>query len=349
MAVAYAKSREREARWIRGLHRVEARPVRTLTATYRDALVEIQASIDGLVERLAVAQEAAAGNEVIALTTRLQLLENRRASIVADIRRILGDSPLAQQATFTLQHAVPQAYQHGVVAGLTALDGLVVNPERLNPEFAQRAIARLTGQTNANEWVRRLAGDNAERVINTLTRGVLVGHGPVEMVRQVRGSLAATEPRVATFVRTEIIGAARMGNLDLYRANADVVTGWVWNADDTACAVCWAENGSLHTLDEELESHPNCRCSADPTTAPMDDLAAGTAPTDGSVGATPFDPNERFAQLPAGQQMRVLGPSRLQAFNDGNLDLRDIPARTRHPMWGPGKRAKSLRELGIHR
>ena len=135
--------------------------MRTLTATYRDALVEIQASIDGLVERLAQAQEAAAGNEVKALTTRLQLLENRRASIVADIQRILGNSPLAQQATFTLQHAVPQAYQHGIVAGLTALRGLVVNPESLNPEFAQRAIARLTGQTNANEWVRRLAGDNA--------------------------------------------------------------------------------------------------------------------------------------------------------------------------------------------
>ena len=349
MAVAYAKSREREARWIRGLQRVEARPVRTLTATYREALVEIQASLDALIQRLGEAQAAADGNEVLALSTRIQLLEQRRASIVDDVHRILGDSELGQQATAMLQHAVPQAYQHGVVAGLTAMRGLVVNPERLNPEFAQRAIARLTGQTNANAWVRRLAGDNAERVINTLTRGVLVGHGPVEMVRQVRGALAATEPRVATFVRTEIIGAARMGNLDLYRANSDVVTGWVWNADDTACAVCWAENGSLHTLDEELESHPNCRCSADPTTAPLEDLQAGTAPTDGSAGATPFDPNTRFAELPAGQQMRVLGPTRLQAFNEGNLDLRDIPAKTRHPLWGPGKRAKSLRELGLNR
>lgn len=350
----YAASARMESQWLSGLKRIERRPTQQLLSVYGAALRDIEAEAGRFIERIAVAKSfagvsATAALDVQTLQFRLELLNSRKASIVDAIRQQTLNSGLEDAANSAINGSASPAYKFGIKAGLHRMEGIVVAHHQINREFAERALAKFHSPTNARLWVENMADRNAQAVVDTLTKGVLLGHGPEEMTRAVRGSLNATTSRVSTFVRTEVIGAARKGSLDAYRENADVVTAWIWNAADDACAVCWGMNGSLHPLDEEMDSHPNCRCSADPATAPMADLKAGDVPADGSQGIAPFDPDARFSQLPEGQQMRALGPTRLRAFKAGRLKLRDIPAPTNHPHWGPGLRAKSLRELGIER
>ena len=329
---------------MQGLRRIERGPALAMTAAYTDAIKGVDRQLEPLIAQLA----GASREDAEALRFRIALLNSRKASIVEGITTQLRNSPLAEQAATKVNGAVSSAYRFGVQAGIIHLEGVVVSAHRINREFTARTLAKFQADTNARQWVESLAGERAGQVVNTLQRGVLLGQNPREMTRAIAGSLDAGRARVATFVRTEVVGAARQGSLDCFRANADVVTGWVWNAADDCCMACAAMAGTLHELSEEMDSHPNCRCSADPTTAPFADLQAGTVPTDGSEGLTPVDPNDRMAALPEAVQRKVLGPTRFSEFKAGNLNVRDIAARTDHPTWGPGIRAKSLRELGIH-
>lgn len=340
MADAYAKSKALEQKWIKRIAQLEEGPTLRLTNVYKQALRQIGADVAPLAKRLAKAE----GEEALALNSRLMLLASRAQSIKEACEKAVADTAFADAVMAEVKPLAEKAYHHGESIGYGKLKELGVSAERVNVEAANRALARLGPGTNANTWVKGLAGSNATKVNNALVRGVMLGQSPQEMTRAVSDALGGTTPRVKAFVRTEVLGAARAGNLDSYRANDDVVTGWIWNADSTACDICWGMNGSYHPLDEDMSSHVNCRCSADPTTAPADQMLSGALDGQTGEGALPFDPNVEFAKLPEAQQLSILGPSRHSAFKSGELDIRNIPVKSYDPTWGPGLKRASLSE-----
>ena len=77
--------------------------------------------------------------------------------------------------------------------------------------------------------------------------------------------------RADTIADAESTGAYR-GMVTLsFRENPFYVKGWQWRAQPDACDYCADLNGTLHGIDEDMDSHPHCRCWQEPfSTDPRD-------------------------------------------------------------------------------
>jgi SPP1 gp7 family putative phage head morphogenesis protein len=188
-----------------------------------------------------------------------------------------------------------------------------------------------------------LPAATAIAVRDALVDGILNGRGPRVTARAVRDALGSSTARALTIARTETLRAYRAAALDTYRANSDVVKGWVWHAtlDGRTCPVCWAMHGTEHTLDATLGSHPNCRCAMVPQTVTWRQLGfAGIRET----GWQPQLGSDLFAQASEAVQLAVLGPGKFAAYQAGELALEDLVQPTRSTRYGKGLRERSLRD-----
>jgi SPP1 gp7 family putative phage head morphogenesis protein len=138
-------------------------------------------------------------------------------------------------------------------------------------EVPTRAVERLVGRsvkTGAplNTALGKLPGEAADKITKGLVRGVVLGLGPAQIARDIRKDLGGNLGKYMTIARTETVGAYRDAGIETYRANQDVVEGWEWvtAGDELVCPFCAGMNGSIHPVDEDFDSHPNCRCSAVP-------------------------------------------------------------------------------------
>lgn len=177
----------------------------------------------------------------------------------------------------------------------------------------------------------RLAPDAAQAASDQLIESVAGGDNPRQTARALQQTLQQPLWKTLRIARTETVGAYRDGSLQTFRANRTALTGWVWIAtlDLTTCAVCWAMHGSHHSLDEQFESHPNCRC----TPAPL---------TDDQFSIKVVAGEKRFALLSAADQQTILGPSKYAAYESGQISLAELVQPTLSPVWGGGLRERSL-------
>jgi len=87
----------------------------------------------------------------------------------------------------------------------------------------------------------------------------------------------------------------------------------------------------------------NCRCTQVPRTASWSDLGIpgmeDTRPPLGPTGPEAFD------QLTEAEQRAILGPSKFEAWKNGEFDLPDLVKKTPDTGWGPGRRMRSLKEI----
>lgn len=111
-----------------------------------------------------------------------------------------------------------------------------------------------------------------DRLRTLLYSNIDSGNGPAALARDIERTLGMTRSRALTIARTEMLGAYRDANLANFRANSDVCNGWVWDAAIGACAFCSDMNDSEHDLDEDMQSHPRCRCSPRPKTQSYADI-----------------------------------------------------------------------------
>lgn len=184
----------------------------------------------------------------------------------------------------------------------------------------------------------QLGRDAAEAAVRELAAGAALGYNPRKTARlMVKAADGLASARARTIARTETLRAFRSAHLAAYRANADVIGGWMWRAklDTRTCAACWALHGSVHPVDEDFAGHPNCRCRPIPIPdLPDDALDAYTR----SVGTGP----DRFATLPPADQRAILGPARYDLYADGRLRLEDVVGYASHPVWGRSARVRSV-------
>ncbi len=145
----------------------------------------------------------------------------------------------------------------------------------------------------------------------------LIFVGTAVDVFQIAGAIEKTvTSRIAGAARNEVVGAARAGVTEAFRENGQ--QGWLWIAEDDACDFCWGMSGLVFPIDEEMESHPNCRCSQEPV-EDINDPGAG------------FDPTDAFRDLPESEQVAILGRGGYEEFKDG-MSLREIPAQRGAPV-----------------
>lgn len=192
------------------------------------------------------------------------------------------------------------------------------------------------------------AAFNGSVVLNNALAG---GYNPDAIAGALADALGTSEQRANVIARNEMLGAYRDAQLENFRANSDVLRGWMWSAADGCCVACAFMDGSMHTLDEDMDSHVGCRCSPLPATFSYDDLlgdlgidVSDIADTSIDIGYEPM--LTRLTRDPEGMR-DLLGPSKFNAWARGDVDIADLVGVRDDGEWGLSIYEKSLKELGL--
>ena len=210
-------------------------------------------------------------------------------------------------------------------------------------------VGRLSSGATLGQHLAAIVPATAvEGVKRALLTGIALGQNPRKVARAMRDAGGLPLARALTIARTETLGVYREAARRTYAANADVLTGWQWHSalDKRTCPVCWSMHGTMHKADEELASHPSCRCSMLPVTKTWQELGFEGVPETRVVLERGPD---IFARMDEAFQRGVLGPGKFAAYKEGRLTLRDTVMKTRSTKWGPGRRERSLRSINARK
>lgn len=333
----------------------EQAAVDDFTRRYLIARQQIEAELDALIRRteLAVSQ----GKRAVILNYgenfaadefsgswlyRIARLDQLEATILAEMEQ-LGEAGIQQ-----VRRRVQAEIDAGTVDARSLMafrlrdDGLVVPSQ-----FAQLptgALRTLTSYVSDGGPIpkafRGMGPDLVRQMQQRLVTGLAKGENPrVIGARMKRDSADGgildrplyEQVRVA---RTEPLRAYRESARITYQANSDVVAGWEWRAfpGERTCAYCLAMDGTKHTLDEVMATHPQCRC----TELPVTELSE----------APPVSGAEYLYNLDADGQDAVFGSHTLgEMYRAGKVQLPDMIEQYTHPEWGRSGRAASMRSL----
>jgi SPP1 gp7 family putative phage head morphogenesis protein len=198
---------------------------------------------------------------------------------------------------------------------------------------AVESLAGFASDGSPLESLLNEAGRRAgERARLELISGIAQGSGADVIARRVRDAFGGGLSRSLTIARTETLRAYREAARETYRAAGDVLTGWVWTASLSrrTCAMCLAMHGTVFTVDDRLESHPNCRCVQ--------------VPLAGYDNAPPSGEQWLGAQAEEIQR-QVLGDAKFELFKSGRLSLADLVGERRDRRWGLTRYERPLRAV----
>jgi SPP1 gp7 family putative phage head morphogenesis protein len=326
--------------------RGERQAASALVRSYGVAYTRINRDIDALRVRVQQAKDAGerlspswAYQEGRLLVLRAKVLEQitqfaGEADIIVggaiDTARTLG----TDHAGRLLQVALPEGVSVAPsIEDLRAASPVVPESVRLAAGAIEQATALVQPQAALSTLLASLGPDAATAVGDALVSGLATGKNPRVIAREMRQALGGNLTRALTIARTETLRAYREASRSVYRANADVVAGWVWTADlsNRTCASCWAQHGSVHPLEEIMATHPRCRCSMVPKTRSWRDLGFGDTPEAVQIEEGPA----LFRRLAPDQQEAILGPAKYRAYRAKQITLQDVVAKRDSPVWGP--------------
>jgi SPP1 gp7 family putative phage head morphogenesis protein len=303
-----------------------------LARAYGELYRQLEQRINRLLDRIAQAQ--AAGIDVRP-TWLVELDETRQ--LLAEAELLFG-TVFAREAlaivTTAQQQAVAQAQAHAVQ--LIGVMRPLVTPRRLNTDAFTDLVGALSDGTPLQRLLAQFGPDAAAAIRDALIASVGRGEGSAVIQRQIRSALGGSLTRAMRIARTEPFRALRSASLRSYRANADLVEGWVWVASlsPRTCPVCWALHGRVFSLDTPFASHVMCRCSPAPKLR-------------GVASPVPISGPQAFARQPAAVQQQILGPAKYRAYVAGEVTLADLVGEDTHPQWGPYRYERSARSLGV--
>lgn len=217
----------------------------------------------------------------------------------------------------------------------------------LHADIVGTIVNRTAGQITAR--TRPLADAGQQAVRQALMRGAASTDNPVkvarDMVRLARaGFVDLPLWRAEAISRTELNDAARQVTAAYGQANPSVLAGWEWlsSRSATTCAACWAQDGTVHPLDEPGPyGHVNCRCTRMMITKSWRDLGIDLPEPAGLRRASARD---EFAALPHAKQLQIMGPARLQALADGAA-WDSLAVLKPNADWRPSWQVRPVRDL----
>lgn len=236
------------------------------------------------------------------------------------------------------------------------------------------SIEMMVGLNQAGSPLKRLLdgikAKGSKDASDALIEGMMLGYNPRKIAPMIRDALGTQLNRALTIARTETMRVQRLATEANYKANSNIVKGWIWQAEVSgACAACLAEHGSEHPLSEHMSSHPNCRCVERPWLMSWDEIGKQfgldfsnvdkAGPTFAEIaekyGMSP-DQVARYANnnmtgeayfktLSDDEQRKLLGPSKWQAYTEGKFKFEKLAKTTYNSTWGAGIGIASLKDL----
>ncbi len=297
-------------------------------SAYQDVLSRLNPLIE-LAQQQALADGVATPAELFRLE-RWQELQRQTAVELERLARITGDVTTEAQARavrLSLTDDLAVATARGAQAQATVTAAWTHLPTT--------AVEDLVGLAN-NGPLRSLLesfGDDGMRFItDELVKGPALGQSPRTVARSIEQGLEISRNRALTISRTEMMRAQRSATLRNYQANDDILKGWYWvSAHSTrTCAACLAMDGTLHPLNESMDSHVSCRCAKRPA---LKNLPARTV-EDGETW---------LARQDAETQDAILGQSGGMFYRAGAVALNDFVRVDESPVWG-----RSVTDGGIN-
>jgi SPP1 gp7 family putative phage head morphogenesis protein len=221
--------------------------------------------------------------------------------------------------------------------------GIVGNFHRLPDPAIRRLSGHLMDGSPLRGVFNAIPRDAARALRRGLEDGLDLGLNPADVVRRGRDTLLDEKWKSARLVRTEMFRAFREGNREGFKANRDLVDGWIWNAflGDRTCPACWGMHGQEFDLEEPMGTHPSCRCTMIPKTKSWDDLGFPGIPDSRPRLQTG---DEAFARLSAAAQRKILGPGKYDDYARGLIKLIDTVDRRDTPGWGTTRSVANRRQ-----
>lgn len=210
---------------------------------------------------------------------------------------------------------------------------------------------QLAALFDSTEW----SDDSDAEVQQVLLAGIAAGATGTSIANDLAAAFERlTYARAVVIAGDQFMRAYRDVASAIFQANSDLLDGWMWQANlGSACAECTAMHGTIHSNDEEMDSHTKCACTQEPIPRDYasiladggysaDDIAAMDLPPEPDYGPTGV---EWFAQQDAATQRAILGPARAALYSQGKISLRDVVSWRHDPVWGRQLHRRTLAEL----
>jgi SPP1 gp7 family putative phage head morphogenesis protein len=329
------------------LNQHDAQAQRTLSDAYKRTLASIQPALDRLYQQIDDKQQA---GQAVPLSW---LYEEHRLENIKQLVR----SQINHYSGYT-QFQVEQLQRIGVSLGSQSAQAQLQAsvPKGVNWQFGMpdtNAINDLVSASQPGSPLHDLfstfGSQAADDVAGRLITGITLGQGPRMVARSVADALDIPRARALTIARTEMLRAYRSAALENYKANDDVVGGWIWSASlsPRTCAACIAMNGTKHTLDETLDSHPNCRCAMVPETKSWSDILGPLGISTANIPDTTVDiqsGSDWLDNQDEATQQAILG-NKYSGWSNGDFTLDDLVGTSQSDDWGSSIYVKSLKQL----
>jgi len=319
----------------------ETTAVTSLNSAHKHTLAGIQPHLEKIYTQM---EEAHASGNPVSLNW---LYDMHRLTVVKALisGHINQYGAMAKSAVYGLKKIGVQLGERSALEQLNA-----TKPMEISYSFgvpSDHALASIVGSTQAGSPLADLfdgfGAEAAEEAAHALITGVTLGDNPRKIAIEIEDALDVSRVRALTIARTECLRSYRMGNLLTMRQNDDVVSKWRWTCDKSArtCAACLAMDGTLHDLDEEMGSHPNCRCSPSPVTRSWSDILGVDIPETRLNIQTGED---WFGNQSEDVQRAILG-NKFDAWSNGDFSLSDVVGHSHDADWGHSVYEKSLKQL----
>jgi hypothetical protein len=325
----------RRTNWHQRIERDYKPVANRLTAAYQRITPAIQGEMDLLAARLGQFYEV--NGELSPQMLRdlnqwselLKRVETDMNGFAAIARNEVGEAQ-ARAITLGADAARDMAAASAGNGGVVIL-GVWNQPD---PAALETLINYVDGAAMRARWAS-FGANAAQNLADLVLSGVAQGFNPRKTAGLMSAWLGVPYHWAESTVRTSQLWSYRSATHAAYRANGDVVSGWMWWAalDAWTCLSCVNQHGSKHTHDEILNDHHRGRCT------PLPIVKGTTWADDVQSGAEWFD------QQPKGLQMELMGPAMWRAYQAGAVGWGDFSKPYQNDVYGEMLREASLREL----
>jgi hypothetical protein len=326
------------------LLRMERAQAMRFVNAYGQIYTDLQGMIEALTVELAGMDEPKAWQ-----VARLARWKELRQQIVEQIDRYgaFVDTELRtaieRQIALGLQHA-----EQLTLAGIPQPMGAAISSvwNRLPAEAVLRMIGFLAPASPLHQaLVEQLGEAVAAGVEKALLQGIALGYNPRKVASMISRELGQGLTWALRTARTAQLWAYREATRAAYVANSDIVEGWIWHAklgDGRTCISCIVQHGTLHPITETLNDHHNGRCAMVPQTVSWETLGFEGLP-DTRVTVPPG--RDWFETLSDGEQRRIMGKAKWDAWKAGQIAWDDLSAEHEDEVYGTMRVEASLRTL----
>ena len=181
----------------------------------------------------------------------------------------------------------------------------------------------------------------ADIVIDSVSRGI----DPIKTARAV-AKYTKNMPLADAIrtTRTVQLWSARSAAHEIFRENADILTGWMWSASKggNVCMACRARDGQIFPLTATLNGHHLCRCAPVPVTKTWRSMGVQGGREVLADAPTGID---LFRRMSDAEQKREMGTAAWLAWKEGRFELDDYARPYQNPIYGEMTGEASLVQL----